>query len=295
MSDTCEHEQDKDEELKTSSVRISTNVKQGLRDLLQQTGCKNQNELFENLINSYNAVQAKLEFVDRKTEISSFDFHIAEIQKAFTTSLQLNRDAEARVRNECATQLEEVQSVLNKNKELEKTLKDVQDEYKKLQDTQTTVEIVRKSYEENSNNLLNQIEVLKGENQRLQDIYSATNAELIVANNKLKVDEEQQKKAIETIKSEYNQSIEVIKSECNNSIQVFKAEHNSVIQELKRDLQTLRDAKDLAVKNQTAADTELKSLQKRFEEVSKKNEELIKEVIELKVKTQVSAQTDTKR
>jgi predicted nucleic acid-binding Zn-ribbon protein len=65
----------------------------------------NQGQCLSALINIYETENAKAVLVDRKLEIESFQDYLNKISNLFVTSLQLNADAEGRIREEFARQL----------------------------------------------------------------------------------------------------------------------------------------------------------------------------------------------
>ena len=86
------------EELKTRSFRVSEEVSNKLKAVCADFD--NQNSALDALIKAYEIQLAKSIIVDRKTELSDLDTHLQAIQTAFLRSLELNENAEHRVRAE---------------------------------------------------------------------------------------------------------------------------------------------------------------------------------------------------
>ena len=86
------------EELKARSFRVSEEVSNKLKELCENFD--NQNSALSALINAYEVQNARATLIDRQTEVSDYDTHIQAIQNAFLRSLELNENAEKRIRSE---------------------------------------------------------------------------------------------------------------------------------------------------------------------------------------------------
>ena len=84
------------EELKTRSFRISEEVSDKLKAIC--TEFDNQNSALDSLIKAYEIQKAKSVIIDRQAEVSDLDTHLQAIQTAFLRSLELNENAEQRIR-----------------------------------------------------------------------------------------------------------------------------------------------------------------------------------------------------
>ena len=84
------------EELKVRSFRISEEVSAKLKELCEDFD--NQNSALSALINAYEVQNAKATLIDRQTDISDYDTHIQAIQSAFLRSLEINENAEKRIK-----------------------------------------------------------------------------------------------------------------------------------------------------------------------------------------------------
>lgn len=86
------------EELKTRSFRISEEVSNKLKAICENFD--NQNSALDSLITAYEVQNAKEVLVDRHTDIADYNTHMQAIQSAFLRSLELNENAEQRIRAE---------------------------------------------------------------------------------------------------------------------------------------------------------------------------------------------------
>ena len=91
------------DEVKVRSFRISDSVAEKFKAFCGEFD--SQNAALDSLITTYEMQNAKSVLMDRKTEIAEFDTHIQAIQSAFLRSLELNENAEQRVRTEFNSQL----------------------------------------------------------------------------------------------------------------------------------------------------------------------------------------------
>lgn len=86
------------EEMKVRSFRISDSVLEKFKAFCNDFD--NQNLALDSLINAYEVQNAKAILVDRQTDIADYDMHIQALQSAFLRSLELNENAERRIRAE---------------------------------------------------------------------------------------------------------------------------------------------------------------------------------------------------
>ena len=86
------------EDLKVRSFRLSEEVAEKLRRISEEFD--NQNAALESLISAYEIQSAKAVLTDRQTDISDYDAHLQAIQSAFLHSLEINENAEKRIRAE---------------------------------------------------------------------------------------------------------------------------------------------------------------------------------------------------
>ncbi len=120
------------DELKPRSFRVTEDTAERFKQLCTSFG--NQNSALDALINAYEVQQAKAVLSDRQTDINDYDTHLQALQSAFLRSLELNENAEKRIRQEFQRQLE--------SKDL--TITDLQERIRTAeQDKQTALEQVK--------------------------------------------------------------------------------------------------------------------------------------------------------
>lgn len=99
------------EELKNRSFRISDETTEKFRQLCGDFA--NQNVALNALISAYEIQQAKAVLTDRQTDVSDYDAHLQALQTAFLHSLEVNENAESRIRQEFQRQLESKDSTIS--------------------------------------------------------------------------------------------------------------------------------------------------------------------------------------
>lgn len=98
------------EEMKKSSAnvrsfRVTDDVMSRFKDIQDEMRLTHDGAL-KMLVDAYELEQAKNAIPDRETEINNFQLKANELVEAFLFSLQLNQDAEARIRAEIALQMQ---------------------------------------------------------------------------------------------------------------------------------------------------------------------------------------------
>lgn len=111
----------KDEELKVKSIRADDDTYEKFKKLAT-TEFGNQGQCLTALINLYETEISKVALVERKMEIDSFQDYLNKLGSLFLTSLQLNNDAEGRIRDEFARQLDSKDKTIEN---LQSTIKDL--------------------------------------------------------------------------------------------------------------------------------------------------------------------------
>ena len=92
------------DDLKVKSFRISEETTDKFKSVCADFD--NQNAALAALINAYEIQNAKSVLSTRQTELEDYDVHLQALQRAFLQSLELNTNAEERIRNEFARQLD---------------------------------------------------------------------------------------------------------------------------------------------------------------------------------------------
>jgi DNA repair exonuclease SbcCD ATPase subunit len=91
-------------DFKTRSIRADENTLERFKAISEEFD--NQSVALESLINAYELQQSKAVLTDVKTDIEDFDSHLNSIQKGYLHILELNQNAEHRIRGEFQQQLE---------------------------------------------------------------------------------------------------------------------------------------------------------------------------------------------
>lgn len=99
------------DELKNRSFRISDETTEKFRQLCGDFD--NQNVALSALISAYEVQQAKAVLTERQTDVSDYDTHLQALQRAFLHSLELNENAESRIRQEFQRQLDSKDSIIS--------------------------------------------------------------------------------------------------------------------------------------------------------------------------------------
>jgi len=114
--------------LKVNSIRATEEVYDKFKQISQQE-FENQGQALASLIQLYEIEKGKSTIVERKVEIENYQAHINAIGEMFITSLQLNQDAELRIRSEFeALLLSKDKTIIEKQSKVEdlnESLKDI--------------------------------------------------------------------------------------------------------------------------------------------------------------------------
>ena len=92
------------DDLKVKSFRISEETTDKFKSVFADFD--NKNAALAALISAYEIQNAKAVLSTRQTELEDYDVHLQALQRAFLQSLELNTNAEERIRNEFARQLD---------------------------------------------------------------------------------------------------------------------------------------------------------------------------------------------
>ena len=145
------------DEVKVRSFRISDSVAEKFKAFCGEFD--SQNAALDSLITTYEMQNAKSVLVDRKTEIAEFDTNIQAIQSAFLRSLELNENAEQRVKTELSSKDETIMQLqAEKAKAMEQTEQYKTSYDKVVQDTDKQLKAMQEKVSENSQALQNEKE-----------------------------------------------------------------------------------------------------------------------------------------
>lgn len=148
------------DELKNRSFRISDETTEKFRQLC--SGFDNQNVALDALISAYEVQQAKAVITERQTDISDYDTHLQALQSAFLHSLELNENAESRIRQEFQRQLDSkdqtIQDLQERVKVAELSEQSANEQATAIADEMSSL---RKYMDNQINNLNNELQTTK--------------------------------------------------------------------------------------------------------------------------------------
>ena len=199
-------EEVKKEQASVRSFRITNDVMGRFKELQDEMNLS-QDGALKMLVDAYEMEQAKNAIPDRETEISNFQMKANELVEAFLHSLQLNQDAEARIRSEVALQLESKDKVIA---DLQKQL----DETKEMLTASETVALEAQNVIDTLDRVVK--ETRESESKALASLKDKEEINSMLA-GKIK-DAEQQladypelKKKLDTVNAELNNAVQAIK------------------------------------------------------------------------------------
>lgn len=248
------------EELKVKSFRISDETTEKFKNLCGDFD--NQNTALAALISAYEMQASKSLLVNRQTEIEDYDVHIQALQKAFLQSLELNSNAEERIRTEFERQLsikdKMIEDYQARIATLEQALTDTNDkcstDVKNASDK--LAEAIKDVSEANNKitHLTDELNASKSTVQDKLDIIEGLNAR-IPETEELKKQLKDKENELSTLKSQYT----VEKTELNNNISKL----NSDISFLSNEVEKLKATAEVTIEKHkvdiTQAITETKS------------------------------------
>ena len=249
------------EEMKKGSVivrsfRVTEDVMGKFKEVQDETGLT-QDGVLKMLISSYELEKAKNMIPDRETEIANFQTKANELMEAFLHSLQLNQDAEARIRNDYIISLQskdatiaELQWKVKVDKDLyDDAVKGIMEEKErrkfaeqKLDDMQGHIAVIEKS----ANDKAKIADMLQGKlaeaEEKLRDYPALKKSEAELKTKVTEVCNELQaaKKDAEIL---MERAVAAIQKEKDAEILRIEKEHSQEIQKLRDKIEALQDDK----------------------------------------------------
>ncbi len=274
------------EELKIKSFRISEDTTDKFRSICADFD--NQNTALSALISAYEIQNAKAVLTTRQTELEDYDVHLQALQRAFLQSLELNSNAEERIRNEFARQLDtkdktiadyqtridELEGLLKATKE--KCDNDTKNASDKLSEALRDVTEANKSIDK----LSSELQSAKATVQDKLAIIDGLTAR-VPETEKLQAELKEKDAAIEKANTQHV----VEKTELNNKILGL----NNTITSLNSEIEKLKTAAELAEQKhqleleKAVVDARAESI-KEFEEARKKYDDARIKALEAKAK-----------
>ena len=210
-----------EKELKVKSFRVGEDTFEKFKKIAgDEFG--NQGQCLEALINLYETETSKVAIVERKLEIESFQDYLNKINTLFLTSLQLNQDAEGRIRDEFARQLNSK----------DKSIQSLQEKNNELKEGNENFTLVIKELDNKSKDLNNLNGILSKDKSTLEELVSKNDE--ILSKNKDEI------AAMASLVNEYKKYKEI-----NNNLTLQIEELKQIHQD---DLNTIK-SKDLDIKS----------------------------------------------
>lgn len=236
-------------EYKVKSIRADDETYEKFKAIASQE-FGNQGQCLSTLINLYETEQSKVKLIERKLEINSFQSHLNKIGELFLMSLQLNQDAEERVRTEFEKLLEskdrliidlqtKVDTTTLMKEQSDEYAKRVRDENKDLYSKNVEVE---KQLEKQNSDYEKTLADKDSLNKALTDSCNERKSELDKLHLVIESTTDQLKE-FNLIKESYAKSV-VENSELARSLERIKDDHASELLKLK-DLSELEKEKAL--------------------------------------------------
>lgn len=199
-------EENKKEHADVRSFRITNEVLGRFRALQNELNLT-QDGALKMLVDVYELEQAKNAIPDRETEISNFQMKANELIDAFLHSLQLNMDAETRIRGEVTLQLESKDKVIaDLQKQLENTRDSLTESKTAVSEAQSMIETLDRAIKEVRENENKALASLKDK----EEINAMLTGKLKDAELQLS-DYPQMRKKLETLNNELSNATQVIK------------------------------------------------------------------------------------
>lgn len=284
-----------EKEKKVRSIRIDDNTFERFKSLCDELG--GQNSCMENLINAYEIGNSKAILSGMQTDIDDFESHINSIQKAFLHILDLNNNAEQRIRQEFISQLNSKDKLIENLQERSETAERIAEQTKddcdgQLQNYSLEIQDLKKQLKKSQEEFLNKEQAYEQAEKSLSDKND------IISSLKFRL-EEAERAANESneIKSRLSESLEA-QRQADIEVQRLKAENESIKHEKEIAIDTARREREYAEKESElklkVATTEVKEKylevietlrtehQEAIKSISKEKQELLKANNELK-------------
>lgn len=220
-------------EIKQANFRLDTDTTKAFRDFCDQQGF-NQAEGFNYLLKTLELDQAKNQLSERQTEIKQFEQSIKTLQTLYLSSLELNANAEVRVKEQFSTDL------IRKDK----TIDELREKISFIENQKETAELAAKealslkaAAEEKQKNAEEKLEAAQknaSDTERLNIMLSAQLAEAEEKlNNYNMLEKSEQENA--TVIQKLNQTIEVLKKDHAMELELLKKDHAAEVKLLQKD------------------------------------------------------------
>jgi chromosome segregation ATPase len=257
-------------DFKTRSIRADENTLERFKAISEEFD--NQSVALETLINAYELQKSKAVLTDVKTDIEDFDSHLNSIQKGYLHVLELNQNAEHRIRGEFQQQLEskdkqiiDLQQRVDKAELSAKTSEDTANTLQATLEEQSTA---------NAEALITINEKLSNANERISTLETAIMDKQVIIdslNKQLATSTEQ----IDMAESALTQ-LDELQKKLSNAETTIKSLEEKLVKQEQQALEQSKLAEERAELNvQRAVLEERSKSQGKIEQLMQHNDELV--------------------
>ena len=284
------------DELKNRSIRIDEDTFSKFKEIASENFA-NQNECLNELVKIYELDQGKKLLPDRKAEIENFEALLVQIQNAFIHSLEMNHNAELRVRGEFEAQLEEkdlkLQSEVDKSTSYFEELKSLKEALEKIHAQNKNLDLENKGLKESLKVCREEIdsneEKYKKEVSEKQDVIDAlkqTNKRDQAYIESLKAEIEANKDKVAQFEKlqEENNSLKDEKQNLESQVSSLKESHKKELQNLEKQYDL--DKKRAVLEKQEALNNKIEKYREDNSNLKDRVRELEKELDNKKLELQ---------
>lgn len=267
------------EQMQTRSIRATAEVLNKFKEI--SSAFENQNECLNQLISTYEISIARNTLNEVSTDISDYQSHITAIQNAFLHILEINSNAEIRIKQDF--------EMLLKSKDT--TISDLQE---KLKNVSTAHNELKAEHETKSAELSIEVEQLSEIVTELRQENATLNS--MIGDKEIIIKGLAEKEAeYAEHKKKYNELLKIISDieKDNNRLSAETTDYLAEIEKLKTEIETLKSdyekeksmlKRERDADIRTAVAEEKSKNQDRIIELSEKNSNLMIEIAELKAK-----------
>lgn len=284
------------DELKNRSIRIDEQTFGKFKEIASENFA-NQNECLNELVKVYELDQGKKLLPDRKAEIENFEALLVQIQNAFIHSLEMNHNAELRVRGEFEAQLEEkdlkLQSEVDKSTSYFEELKSLKEAFGKIKAENENLDLENKGLNESlkvcNEELLTTEENYKNQLSEKQDVIDALNQtnkrdQAYIESLKAQIEADKTKVAeFEKLQAE-NNSLKAEKQNLESQVSSLKESHKKELQDLEKQCEL--DKKQAVLEKQEALNNKIEEYREDNSSLKDRVRELEKELDNKKLELQ---------
>lgn len=242
-------EEIKKEQAAVRSFRVTDDVMSRFREIQSEMDLT-QDAALKMLVDAYELEQAKNAIPDRETEISNFQLKANELVEAFLYSLQINQDAEARIRAEVALQLESKDKIIQELQERVEAQKELavaantaameaENKQKQAEEAEKTAKERAQAAEKTAADKTAIAEMLQGK-------LTEAEAKLTEYPN-LKSENEERAKKIEVLQQELKETIRDMEIEKERALSQAEAEKVKVMNEAEKEKAKVKADKEQAL------------------------------------------------